>query len=129
MFENTPEEKVQENVIGGGKFNEKFVFVRDNFGLLVKPRHMSKDQTNRHFHMFHMIAAKNRILIPEDLINIRISYIKNIVGEINLQDFIPCEQDECKLREEIVVFGDFPKLIDELKRSIPSSVLSMSIVS
>ena len=76
LFENTPEEKVQENVIGGGKFNEKSMSVEDNVALLVRPRHMSKDQSNRHLHMLHMIAVENRILIPEDLIDIRISHIK-----------------------------------------------------
>ena len=76
LFENTPEEKVQKNAIGGGKFNEKFMFVEDNVGLRVKPRHMSKDESNRHLQMLHMIAVKNRILIPEDLIDIRISHIK-----------------------------------------------------
>ena len=50
--------------------------VEDNVALLVRPRHMSKDQSNRHIHMLHMIAVENRILIPEDLIDIRISHIK-----------------------------------------------------
>lgn len=76
LFENTSEEQVQENVIGGGKFNEKFMSVEDNIALLVRPRHMSKDQSNRHLHMLHMIAVEKRILIPEDLIDIRISHIK-----------------------------------------------------
>ena len=89
LFENTLEEKVGENLLGDGKFNEKFMLVGDNVDLL-KPRHMSRDRSNRGLHMFHMIAMKNRIPLPEDLTDIRISQIKNIVAEVNLRDFIPC---------------------------------------
>ena len=89
LFENTLEEKVGENLLGDGKFNEKFMLVGDNVDLL-KPRHMSRDRSNRGLHMFHMIAVKNRIPLPEDLTDIRILQIKNIVAEVNLRDFIPC---------------------------------------
>lgn len=67
--------------------------------------------------MFYIIAVKSRILIPEDLIEIMISQIKNIVAEVNLQDFIPRGQDEAKLREvtEILLLRNLSKLIDELK--------------
>ena len=78
---------------------------------------MSRDRSNRHLHVFHMIAVKKRTPIPEDLIHIRIPQIKNIVNEVNLQDFIPCGQDKARLRfeTEILVLRDLLKLIDELK--------------
>lgn len=78
---------------------------------------MSRDRSNRHLHVFHMIAVKKRIPIPEDLIHIRIPQIKNIVNEVNLQDFIPCGKDKARLRfeTEILVLRDLLKLIDELK--------------
>ena len=62
-------------------------------------------------------CCKKRIPIPEDLIHIRIPQIKNIVNEVNLQDFIPCGQDKARLRfeTEILVLRDLLKLIDELK--------------
>ena len=93
------------------------MLVGDNADLLVKPWHMSRDRSNRHLHVFHMIAVKKRIPIPEDLIHIRIPQIKNIVNEVNLQDFIPCGQDKARLRfeTEILVLRDLLKLIDELK--------------
>ena len=64
LFENTLEEKVGENFLGDGKFNEKFMLVGDNVDLL-KPRHMSRDRSNRGLHTFQMIAVKNRIPLPE----------------------------------------------------------------
>ena len=117
LFENTPEEKVEKILIGHGKFNKKFMLVWNNVYLLVKPWHMSRDWSNRDLHMFYIIAVKSRILIPEDLIEIMISQIKNIVAEVNLQDFIPRGQDEAKLREvtEILLLRNLSKLIDELK--------------
>ena len=116
LFENTPEEKVEKNLIGDGKFNEKFMLFGRNVFQLVKPRHMSRDRSNRDLHVFHIIAVKNRI--PEDLIDIRIFQIKNIAAEFNLQDFIPCEQDEAKLSEEtkiLVLLCDLSKLFNELR--------------
>lgn len=64
-----------------------------------------------------MIAAKNRIPIPEEPIYISISQIKRLVTEVNLQDCSPCEQGEPKLKteKEILVSFDFTKLIDESK--------------
>ena len=117
LLENTLEEKVEENLVADGKFNKKFMLVGDNADLLVKSWHMSRDRSNRHLHVFHMIAVKKRIPIPEDLIHIRIPQIKNIVNEVNLQDFIPCGQDKARLRfeTEILVLRDLLKLIDELK--------------
>ena len=47
LFENTLEEKVEENLIIDCKFNEKFMLVGDNVDLLVKSRHMSRDRSNR----------------------------------------------------------------------------------
>ena len=37
LFENTLEEKVEENLVADGKFNKKFMLVGDNADLLVKP--------------------------------------------------------------------------------------------
>lgn len=78
---------------------------------------MSRDRSNRDLYMFYIIAVKNRILVSEDFTEIMISQIKNIVGEVNFQDFIPRGQDEAKLREvtEILLLRDLSKLIDELK--------------
>ena len=117
MFQNTSGEKVEDNLIREGRFNEKFVLAGDTVDLLVKPRYMSRTRSNRDLHMFHMIAVKIIIPIPLDFIDIRISQMKNIVAEVNLQDFIPYAQDEAKLREEteILVLRDLLRLIGELK--------------
>ena len=76
LFENTLEEKVEENLTTDCKLNKKFMLVGDNVDLLVRLRHILRDRSNRDLHMFHMIAVKNKIPIPEDLIDIRILQIK-----------------------------------------------------
>ena len=67
-------------------------------------------------HLTHIIAVKNRVNAPEELIGLPATKIEK-ESDINLEKYVPNKMDEQSLKEElkIMIARDLAEYIDELK--------------
>ena len=97
-------------------FEGKYMLVGDNLDLRVKRRHMTIDRQNKDMHLYNLIAVKNRVALPEDLIGIKARQINNVT-DINLRDFIPSQEEEVQFKKDIkfLMTKDLIEYIEDVK--------------
>ena len=95
--------------------DNKFMIIGHDIDFLVKRRHMSKERQNTDFRLFHSIAVKNHVKIPEELLLLQAPTFKSVL-DIPPELFFPTQTDEVKLQNEIktLVARDLVKYIEEL---------------